>query len=120
MKTRRMLIVMAIVAVGMFWSLPAGAYGVFTGANNCNQCHDTWPGSEHTLHSSQFACSLCHVGGVGVNPVEPTSCLQCHDTTDLFVLHGPLTDGDGFQCGYCHEGVTAEGHSWTDLKNIFE
>ncbi|MEZ4389244.1 MAG: hypothetical protein R3D98_16990 [Candidatus Krumholzibacteriia bacterium] len=124
MKTKRMLLTTALViAIAALVSVPAGAFPFVTGTDtSCSQCHTTFTigGAQHTVHSSQFSCALCHVGAIGANPVEPTACVQCHDTTDVFVLHGPLVSPDGYQCGYCHEGVGAQEHTWTELKNIFE
>ena len=105
-----------IVAIGLLWSLQAGAYGLFAGDNNCNQCHTTWPGAEHTFHTNFYECSVCHT----VEPIPSSTCAGCHDVPDMFVQHGPLIDQSGYQCGYCHEGVDTEPCTLTDLKNLFE
>ena len=121
MNTRRMMISLLLtVAVALLGAVPAGAYGLFTGANNCDQCHTEWTGSEHSLHSGSFSCDTCHDGAIGDNPVLTSTCVACHDAPDVFVLHAPLMDQQGYQCGYCHEGVANESHSWSSLKNIFE
>jgi hypothetical protein len=117
MNTRRWTLTLgaASLAALLLWSVQATAYSTFSGANNCDQCHTDWTGATHTLHSDQFSCGTCH----SVDPVTPTQCIACHNIGDLFDLHGPLTDGDGYQCGYCHEGVGARPRSWTGVKNDF-
>lgn len=122
MRSRRTLtITLLILAVGVFWSLQAGAYGLFTAdpaeAGNCSQCHTDWPGDTHTVHMS-FSCDNCHVDDA---PVPVSSCSGCHPAGALLELHAPLVGpGDGQQCGVCHEGVANEAQSWSELKELFE
>lgn len=117
MRIKQMILTaILVVTVALVWSLPAGAYGLFGGANNCNQCHPEWPGAQHTLHTG-FDCGICHSGE---DPVPTSACSSCHDVSEMLALHGPLMDQEGFQCGYCHSGVSAEHRTWHDLKNIFE
>lgn len=118
MKSKRKSVVVTLLVVGvaLLWSLQAGAYIFFAGDNNCSQCHTEWPGTSHDFHSASFNCTLCHVDE-GV--VQNNTCVACHDFTEMMVLHGPFIDGGGFQCGYCHEGVSAEERSWSDVKNQF-
>ncbi len=117
MRSKRTLsTALLIIAVGLFWSLQAGAYDLFAGDNNCNQCHTTWPGAEHTFHSDAYSCSTCHA----VEPIPASVCIQCHDVSDLFDQHGPLIDQDDYQCGYCHEGVDTVFRSLSELKSLFD
>jgi hypothetical protein len=121
MRTRRTITALLILSIGIFWGLQAGAYGLFTAdppeSGNCSQCHSDWPGDAHTVHMS-FDCGLCHVDDA---PVPVSSCNGCHDPAELLDLHSPLEGpGDQFFCGYCHEGVTAEAHDWSELKQLFE
>jgi len=115
---RTILATLLVVTIGLFWSLQAGAYNLFSGDNNCDQCHPTFTigGAQHSTHTAIYSCSTCH----SVEPIPSSTCLQCHDAPDIFESHGGLVDQEGYQCGYCHEGVPAEAHSWTELKNIFE
>ncbi len=117
---RTLLATLLIVTACTFWSLQAGAYGVFTAdptdSGKCSQCHTDWPGATHTVHTA-FSCSLCHSGS---DPVAPSSCLTCHDGADLLNLHSPLAGpGDAAYCGYCHAGVNTEDHSWGEMKALF-
>jgi len=105
------------LAAALLWSLQAGAYETFAGANACNQCHTDWPGATHTTHGAMpgVACADCHA----VDPITPNECIACHDRTALFQGHGGLIDQDGYQCGFCHEGVGAQVRTWSGLKDDF-
>jgi len=122
MKLLRLVpVAILVVAVAMFWGLQADAYNVFTAVDgNCSQCHTDWPGATHSVHSGAFACSTCHDGSPGDNPVLTTVCTACHDVDGLFQLHGGTEAPSGEYCGDCHPGVGAEHHTWTELKNIFD
>ena len=122
MRTMRTITILTALAILSLGAYQAVAHTLFTGDNSCSFCHDTFDagGAEHSAHPA-VGCSECHVDGVGVEPVTVNSCVQCHDVPDMFLLHAPAVYGDPEQqCGYCHEGVANEQHSWSDLKNIFE
>jgi len=121
MRTKRTILVAVLaLSLAVFGATQVGAYGLFTmEGGNCSQCHDTWPGAQHDLHGS-ISCTVCHVGGVGANPVAVTTCTGCHPAADMLELHSPLEAPNGQFCGLCHEGIAAEGHSFSELKELFE
>ena len=125
MKLKRMIpLTILVMTIVLAWSFQAGAYGVFESAppeaGNCSQCHTDFPGATHSVHTAAFGCSECHVGSPGANPVLVSACAACHDAGDLFMLHGGIETPSGEYCGFCHENVGAEHHTFTELKNIFE
>lgn len=124
MRTLRTSLFLAIMAVLALGSVQALAHGLVTGENSCTLCHTTFVqgGASHSAHAGFVPeCTDCHTNGVGVDPVAVNTCVACHDAPDMFVAHGSLQYGDPIlQCGYCHEGVANESHSWSSLKNIFE
>lgn len=117
MNTKRtILILMAVAAVSLFGALQASGYVLFTEVEgNCSQCHTTWPGAEHTIHTG-FSCALCHTDE---EPVPVNACATCHDPSDLLALHGPFEAPNNQYCGLCHEGVAAEDHSYSEIKALF-
>jgi hypothetical protein len=127
MKLKR-LIPLAVLAtlIVTVWSFQVGAYGLVSadgtpGDGNCNQCH-SFTGANHDFHTGAgISCSACHDDG----QVLTSACSACHPVEGypdegIFALHGGLEAPNGDYCGYCHQGVGAEDHSWTELKNIFE
>jgi len=121
LRGRTVLASLLVLTVVALFGLQAGAYTLFTAdppeSGRCTQCHDDWPGATHTFHQT-FACSNCHIND---DPVAPTACLNCHELVDIFDLHSPLEGpGDMNYCGYCHEGVSNETHSWGEMKALFE
>ena len=120
MRIKRLVVIATlIVTVGLFWSLQAGAYQLFTADDgNCSQCHTTWPGEgEHSLHTG-FGCSICHFES---DPVPSSSCSMCHGGAEVILqVHAGVQAPYGEYCGYCHDAVGVECRSWTELKNIFE
>jgi len=116
-KSRILVSVLLVVAIGLFWSIQAGAYYLFSGENNCDQCHTDFPGDTHTFHiDAGISCASCHE----VEPIPSSACSACHLVDDLLVLHAPLEDQMGYQCSDCHESTGAESRSLTDLKKLFE
>ena len=122
MKFKRLVLpAVLVLLIVLFWSFQAGAYNQFTAVDgNCSQCHTTWPGDQHTGHSGSFACSTCHDGSVGDNPVLTAVCTACHGSSGLFDLHGGTETPSGEYCGYCHPGVATKQWSLTELRNIFD
>lgn len=112
------LLVLAICTIG---STKVGAYSTFLAdppaSGHCSQCHDDWPGATHTFHQG-FSCTNCHSGS---DPVAPSSCSGCHGGASAIQnLHSSFeAPGDGNYCGFCHEGVNAETHSWGEVKALF-
>lgn len=119
MTTKRtILILMAATALVLFGALQASGYVLFDVdvEGDCAQCHTTWPGAEHTIHTAAFDCTACHTGS---DPVPVSACSACHEVPDVLDLHGPLEAPNGQYCGLCHEGVAAESHSFTEIKELF-
>ena len=129
MKLKKMipLAILAALIVAS-WSFQVGAYGLVSAngtpnEGNCNQCH-TFTGDNHDFHTGAgIACADCH--GDFSSQVATSACEVCHTAdgypdSGLFALHGGLEAPNGDYCGYCHAGVGAEDHSWTELKNIFD
>jgi hypothetical protein len=129
MKIKRMIPLAILAATFLaLWSFQVGAYGLVSadgspGDGNCNQCH-SFPGANHTFHTNAgVSCATCH--GDFSAQVPSSVCAGCHPVDGypdegLFALHGGLEAPNGDYCGYCHQGVGAEDHSWTELKNIFD
>jgi hypothetical protein len=114
-KRMSIFLILMVAATVLLFAMQAGAYEFFLGDNNCNQCHTDWPGDTHTFHRNAYACSVCHAE----DPIPSSTCSGCHDANDLLTLHGPLVDGEGYQCGYCHEGVGVELKTWSEMKHDF-
>jgi hypothetical protein len=111
-----------LLAVALLWAFQANAYFLVTSsppdAGNCNQCH-SFPGANHDFHTGAgIACSACH--GDFSGPVETSACSSCHGAQSILDAHAGVEAPNGEYCGYCHEGVGTESHSWTELKNIFD
>jgi RecJ-like exonuclease len=123
MNLKRMILVTTlIVSTVMLWTLQVGAYGLITGdppeSNLCSQCH-TFPGGNHDFHiNAGIGCAACH--GDFSAPVVTSACSACHGAGTILDAHSGIEAPNGEYCGYCHEGVTNESHSFTELKNIFE
>jgi hypothetical protein len=123
MNIKRMIAVAPVIlALALFWGFQASAYFLVTAdppeSGRCSQCH-SFPGDNHTFHiNAGFSCSLCH--GDFSGPVETSACSSCHGAEDILNVHAGVEAPNGEYCGYCHEGVGTEAHTWTELKNIFD
>jgi len=114
-------IVLLVLAIGTFWSIQAGAYGLFTAepaeSGQCSQCHLDWPGETHSVHTS-FSCSLCHVDE---EPVPSNACSGCHTASEVLELHSPLVGpGDQKYCGYCHQGTANDVRTLDQIKALYQ
>ena len=84
----------AFVAIAA-WAPNALAY---SNGSGCASCH-SFTGAQHNLHTSQFACSVCHVRN-GDDPIVANSCANCHDPVPLQTRH---VDNYGQSCDNCHD-----------------
>ena len=117
--------VLCILAGLIVLTISSGAlaYPVFSGSNNCNQCHTDFDGfgaALHNFHLTFASCSDCHVIN-GDNPVTDR-CIDCHDDNGIKSFHvvnvGP--DGNGFTCLTCHTVTPNDTWSWSQTKHLFK
>ena len=121
---RRSLIVafLIVATAGFLVSDPAMAYTLFSGSNNCDQCHsgfDSYGAATHQSHIASFSCSSCHVSN-GDNP-NISTCAECHDPNLLWNFHLQFAPNDlnGMDCTACHSVTPNENDSWDSIKSRY-
>lgn len=121
-KRTTSLALLLTLGILMAWTSPSSAYRLFSGDNNCDQCHTQFEGSgeaTHDFHTAFVGCFDCH-GSIGDNPLI-SACAECHNSNWLKNHHitAAFPDGEGKVCSTCHSIVPNESWTWGDTKTTF-
>ena len=122
MRYSNVLVLLVLVGAGLLVTGPAMAYNLFSGDNNCDQCHDgfdSYGAADHQAHIDNFACNACHVDN-GDNPLIST-CAVCHDANLLWNYHLQYAPDDlnGMDCAACHTVTATERETWDSIKSRY-
>lgn len=120
---RSFIVAFLLITTAVFFVTgSAMAYNLFSGSNNCDQCHsgfDSYGGDTHQSHIASFDCNACHVSN-GDNPYIST-CAVCHESNLLwnFHLQNAPNDLNGMDCAACHSVTPNENDSWDSIKSRY-
>jgi hypothetical protein len=122
MRRPLVLAFLLLAATSLMVSSSSTAYTVFSGSNNCDQCHsgfDSYGSPTHQTHLASYSCNSCH-GSSGDNPLIST-CAVCHDANLLWNFHLQFAGNDlnGFDCATCHDVLPSEKDSWDSIKSRY-
>ncbi len=122
MRRSFILAFLIVLIAGFTISENSTAYTLFSGDNNCDQCHtgfDGYGSSTHQSHIAAMSCNACHESN-GDN-ANIATCSACHDSNLLWNYHLQYAENDlnGMDCSACHSVTPNENESWDSIKSRY-